>query len=140
MVRFRISPALAFLLTLAASIATAVADEAPVGQITTAQASKLVEQLGIDIKPSSEAKKLEGIWVEGNDPVEGSISLDIDGQGKIRSIEPFAPIPADRLRYLSREALHSFALRWNGKNAGKPEYLEMDKSGIFYLTVTYPHR
>lgn len=129
---------LSLLLTLAAALATGAADETPTSPITAAQAPKLVEQLDIDTKPSNDAKELEVVWIDGPNPIRGSISLSVDGHGMINSIDPVAPIPADRTRYLGRQALHSFALRWNSKNAGQLEYLDIAKSGVFYLTVMHP--
>jgi protease YdgD len=128
---------LSLLLTLAAALATGAADELPAGPMTVAQASKVVAQLGLETKPSSDDGEIEVTWIEGSNPVTGSIALNTDGRGMIKSVDPLAPIPAALTRYLNRSALQGFALRWNARNPG-PEYLELDKSGVFYLTVMYP--
>jgi len=116
---------------------SAQADELPAGSMTVAQASTVVTQLGIDTKPSSDNDELEVTWIEGSIPVNGYISLNVDARGMINSIDPLAPIPAALTRYLNRAALRSFARRWNADNKG-PEYLDLDKSGVFYLAVMYP--
>ncbi|MGH6882512.1 trypsin-like serine peptidase [Hypericibacter sp.] len=128
---------LAFILTFVATLATGFADDAPAGTLTAAQASKTVEDLGIDSKPSSDAKEIEVTWVKGKVPVPGSITLNVDAQGKVRAIDPLAPIPADRILFLSRETLQNFTLRWNSENPGA-EHLDLENSGVLVLTATYP--
>jgi protease YdgD len=128
---------LALLLTFVATPATGFADNMLTGTMTVAQASQAVRDLGIDTKPSSDAKEIEVTWITGKVPVPGSIALNVDAHGKVGAIDPLAPIPADRIKFLSRETLHSFALRWNSKNPG-PEYLDLENSGVLILTAMYP--
>jgi protease YdgD len=138
MIVFRSLAGLAFFIAACATgIGRPLADEIPSGSMTAAEATRLVGQLGLEIQPSDDPDALEVTWISDKPAVPGRIDLKLDGHGKIRSIDPVAPIPADRILYLSREALESFARDWNLQNPG-PEYLELDKSGVFYLTADYP--
>ncbi len=128
---------LAFILTFVATLATGFADDAAAGAMTVAQASQAVEDLGLDTKPSGDAKEIDITWVKGKVPVPGSISLTVDAHGKVGAVDPLAPIPADRILFLSREVLHGFVLRWNSKNPG-PAYLDLENSGVLILTAAYP--
>lgn len=131
-----IIPAGLALLLIFGAFFAARADE-PSGPMTMAQASSVVEALGIKTDPSDGKNELKVTWIDGKIPVEGYISFDLDSQHRIRSVDPVALIPADRIRYLGRAALHDFALRWNSRNAGQPEQLDLDKSGVFYMTLLY---
>jgi protease YdgD len=128
---------LALIALCAAGIGKSRADEAASGPVTAAEAARLTEQLGVEVRPSSEADELEVTWIADKPVVSGHIVLKLDAHGNVGAIDPVAPIPADRILYLGREALQSFASHWNIQNPG-PEYLELDKSGVFYLTTGYP--
>jgi protease YdgD len=126
------------LLLLSASLMTPRPGGASTGSMTIPQASEALAALGITTKPSSNKDELEVIWIDGKEPLKGYIVFNFDSHGQVNSVDPVAPIPADRIRYLSRAALHDFALRWNSRNAGEPEYLDVARSGILYLSVMVP--
>lgn len=128
---------LAFILTFVASLAAGFADDTTAVPMTVAQASQAVQDLGLDTKPSGDAKEIEVTWIKGKVPVPGSIALTVDAHGKVAAIDPLAPIPADRILFLSREVLHDFAQRWNNRNLG-PTHLDLENSGVLVLTATYP--
>ncbi|HWA45481.1 MAG TPA: trypsin-like serine protease [Hypericibacter adhaerens] len=128
---------LALLLILAAGLGARTAARAA-DSMTMVQALSVVKEMDIDTKPSDDEDEIKVTWIDGKVPVGGYISFEFDSHQKIRSVSPVAVVPADRIRYLGRAALHDFALRWNSKNAGQSERLDVAKSGVLYLSVIAP--